>query len=111
MAIQSVMINAFRLHASKFMKVSGLCILTYDYAVTLDREVDLMWGTKWCIARSLFYLARYLPFVDAGIYHYCESRSGAKSTNGTPQHSTTATEAYIPTPQMLSPLLRTQMNT
>ncbi|KAH7885773.1 hypothetical protein F5I97DRAFT_1150618 [Phlebopus sp. FC_14] len=67
---QSLMTDAFRLHASKFMKVSSLSILAYDYGLTMEREIDLMWGTDWGIARILFCLARYLPFVDASVYHY-----------------------------------------
>ncbi|KAH7924166.1 hypothetical protein BV22DRAFT_532808 [Leucogyrophana mollusca] len=70
MADPSENTNAFRLHASKYMKVAGLTILAYDYCITADQEIALLWGTEWGIARILFCVARYLPFVDAAVYHY-----------------------------------------
>ncbi|KAG1776612.1 hypothetical protein EV702DRAFT_1197985 [Suillus placidus] len=65
-----LMINAFQEHTSRYMKVAGLTILAYDYLVTMDKEVRLMWGTKWGTARVLFCMSRYLPFVASAIYHY-----------------------------------------
>ncbi|KAG2144541.1 hypothetical protein DEU56DRAFT_790213 [Suillus clintonianus] len=69
MAGPILMINAFREHMSRYMKVAGLTILIYDYLVTMDKEVRLMWGSKWGIARVLFCISRYLPFVASAIYH------------------------------------------
>lgn len=64
------MISAFQEHMSRYMKVVGLTILAYDYLVTMDAEVRLMWGSKWGMARVLFCISRYLPFVASAIYHY-----------------------------------------
>ncbi|KAG1743090.1 hypothetical protein EDB19DRAFT_1700025 [Suillus lakei] len=65
-----LMIDAFRVHTSRYMKVAGLTILAYDYLVTMDKEVRLMWGSKWGMGRVLFCISRYLPFVASVIYHY-----------------------------------------
>lgn len=65
-----LMISAFQEHMSRYMKVVGLTILAYDYLVTMDEEVRLMWGSKWGMARVLFCISRYLPFVASAIYHY-----------------------------------------
>lgn len=65
-----LMISAFQEHMSRYMKVVGLTILAYDYLVTMDAEVRLMWGSKWGMARVLFCISRYLPFVASAIYHY-----------------------------------------
>ncbi|KAJ8583850.1 hypothetical protein M405DRAFT_827834 [Rhizopogon salebrosus TDB-379] len=70
MSNQTIMLNAFRLHTSQYMKVAGLTILGYDYIVTLDKEVRLMWGSKWGVPRVLFCMSRYLPFVASIIYQY-----------------------------------------
>ncbi|OAX36024.1 hypothetical protein K503DRAFT_772919 [Rhizopogon vinicolor AM-OR11-026] len=64
------MTDAFRLRISQYMKVVGLTILGYDYIVTMDKEVRLMWGSKWGVARVLFCISRYLPFIASAIYHY-----------------------------------------
>jgi hypothetical protein len=36
----------------------------YDYFLTLDLEVRVIWGPPWSIPKSLFLLNRYLPFLE-----------------------------------------------
>ncbi|KAF9014840.1 hypothetical protein BDZ89DRAFT_962522, partial [Hymenopellis radicata] len=36
----------------------------YDYLLTLDQEVELVWRAKWNVTKILYLATRYLPFVD-----------------------------------------------
>ncbi|OJA20440.1 hypothetical protein AZE42_05729 [Rhizopogon vesiculosus] len=56
--------------ANTLLPVVGLTILSYDYIVTMDKEVRLMWGSKWGVARVLFCISRYLPFIASVIDQY-----------------------------------------
>ncbi|KAF7974356.1 hypothetical protein HWV62_12308 [Athelia sp. TMB] len=46
------------------MVVFSACVLVYDYFLTFDSEVTLIWGEPWKTLKILFLLSRYLPFVD-----------------------------------------------
>ncbi|KAL5489762.1 hypothetical protein ACEPAI_4594 [Sanghuangporus weigelae] len=40
-------------------------LLIYDvFFVTFDQEVTLVWPSRWSLGKTLFFLNRYLPFVD-----------------------------------------------
>ncbi|KAF5378085.1 hypothetical protein D9615_007620 [Tricholomella constricta] len=39
-------------------------VLIYDLLCTLDQEVAYVWSNPWSISSLLFFLNRYLPFVD-----------------------------------------------
>ncbi|KAI5122260.1 hypothetical protein M0805_007124 [Coniferiporia weirii] len=40
-------------------------LLVYDvFCVTLAQEVSLVWPSRWTLGKGLFFLNRYLPFVD-----------------------------------------------
>ncbi|KAG7442165.1 uncharacterized protein BT62DRAFT_447040 [Guyanagaster necrorhizus] len=47
--------------------VASCMLLVYDWACTLDREVDYVWSHPLSFSAMLFFLNRYLPFVDAFI--------------------------------------------
>ena len=44
----------------------------FDYFITLQREVDFLWPTRWSLVKVLFFVTRYLPFVDMSLDLYCE---------------------------------------
>ncbi|KAH8828630.1 hypothetical protein DL96DRAFT_1012758 [Flagelloscypha sp. PMI_526] len=44
--------------------LSALSILIWDWLLTLDLEIRLVWPNKLSVGKVLFFLARYLPFVD-----------------------------------------------
>ncbi|EDQ99665.1 uncharacterized protein LACBIDRAFT_316183 [Laccaria bicolor S238N-H82] len=46
------------------MEVEGWVMSAYDYLCTFKQEVDYVWSCPWAPALPLFYLNRYLPFVD-----------------------------------------------
>ncbi|KAF9554236.1 hypothetical protein CPC08DRAFT_195812 [Agrocybe pediades] len=39
-------------------------LLVYDYLCTLDQEIAYAWSPPWSAGTVLFFLNRYLPFVD-----------------------------------------------
>uniref|UniRef100_A0A8H8CFU3 DUF6533 domain-containing protein n=1 Tax=Psilocybe cubensis TaxID=181762 RepID=A0A8H8CFU3_PSICU len=39
-------------------------LLVYDYICTLDQEIAYAWTASWSFGTVLFFLNRYLPFVD-----------------------------------------------
>ncbi|KAK0447455.1 uncharacterized protein EV420DRAFT_1568838 [Desarmillaria tabescens] len=45
--------------------VASCMLLVYDWACTLDREVDFVWSHPLSFSAMLFFINRYLPFVDA----------------------------------------------
>ncbi|EDR03422.1 uncharacterized protein LACBIDRAFT_295242 [Laccaria bicolor S238N-H82] len=44
--------------------VVGSALYIYDYFLTLDLEVELVWPSKWGAMKVLFLVQRYLPFLD-----------------------------------------------
>jgi len=39
-------------------------LLVYDLLCTLDQEVAYVWNSPWTLGTALFFLNRYLPFID-----------------------------------------------
>lgn len=46
---------------------------TYDYLLTFEQEVSLIWPSPWNVVKILFLTTRYTPFVGAGAILYCTS--------------------------------------
>ncbi|KAF8131255.1 hypothetical protein K438DRAFT_1885860 [Mycena galopus ATCC 62051] len=47
-----------------YTQVSSAAILVFDYALTLNLEVSLIWGSKWSLPKVLFLVSRYSPVFD-----------------------------------------------
>jgi len=58
------------LKLDKYTDVAALTILIWDYGLTLESEISVMWSSNWSIAKVLFFLTRYLPFVDVVLVVY-----------------------------------------
>ncbi|EIW86130.1 hypothetical protein CONPUDRAFT_68731 [Coniophora puteana RWD-64-598 SS2] len=43
---------------------------TFDYCITFNKEVNLVWGRKWNAGRFVFMLARYAPFPGLALTLY-----------------------------------------
>jgi Family of unknown function (DUF6533) len=43
----------------------------YDFLLTLGKEIDLLWATRWNLVRVLFFVNRYSPLLDAAVLLYC----------------------------------------
>lgn len=50
--------------------VAALALLVWDYFITLKSEVSLVWPSKWGAVKFLFFLTRYLAFVDVSCILY-----------------------------------------
>ncbi|KDR72838.1 hypothetical protein GALMADRAFT_252122 [Galerina marginata CBS 339.88] len=44
--------------------MAGYSIVIFDYVLTFDKEVEYVWSSPWKPERILFFLNRYLPFID-----------------------------------------------
>jgi len=49
---------------SNYMTVASIMLLVYDYMLTLDSELLLIWSSRWNLVKALFLLVRYMPFID-----------------------------------------------
>ncbi|KAJ6591225.1 hypothetical protein DFH09DRAFT_1139041 [Mycena vulgaris] len=52
------------------MHVVNMTILLFDYSLTLNREISLMWSSKWSLPKILFFLSRYSPVFDVPVLLY-----------------------------------------
>ncbi|KAG2008361.1 hypothetical protein CC2G_013798 [Coprinopsis cinerea AmutBmut pab1-1] len=50
--------------ASNWANFSCYTMLVYDYLCTLEKEVAYVWTCPWSWGLPLFYVNRYLPFID-----------------------------------------------
>ena len=47
-----------------------LSIQVYDYVLTIESEVKLVWYAQWNLTKLLFLVSRYSAFVDAILTTY-----------------------------------------
>ncbi|CAL1700258.1 unnamed protein product [Somion occarium] len=47
--------------------VAAATLLVWDYLLTVDSEVTLMWPSPWSIMKVLFFWTRYLPVLDISL--------------------------------------------
>ncbi|CAE6357424.1 unnamed protein product [Rhizoctonia solani] len=52
-----------QLQTSRFMAISAITLLVYDWLTTLDKEMKFIWGRKWSFARVVYHLNRVLPLL------------------------------------------------
>ncbi|KAJ7201662.1 hypothetical protein GGX14DRAFT_544678 [Mycena pura] len=55
---------AILLQKVKYMNVASMTILVFDYLLSFELEVSLVWGTKWSFSKVFFLCSRYPPFLD-----------------------------------------------
>lgn len=56
-------------------------IQVYDHILTLGDEVTLVWPEKWGVGKVLFFLARYLPYLDLAVIFAGKCIQWTGSTN------------------------------
>ncbi|KAJ7638136.1 hypothetical protein B0H17DRAFT_484213 [Mycena rosella] len=61
---ESSIASAHLLQIVKYMDVVSITILVFDYLVSLDLEISLVWGSRWSLSKIFYMLARYPPFID-----------------------------------------------
>ncbi|TDL19482.1 hypothetical protein BD410DRAFT_436962 [Rickenella mellea] len=54
----------FDYQAAKYVTIASTAILVWDYWLTFSDEVRFLWPSRWSFAKCLFFLNRYLVFVD-----------------------------------------------
>lgn len=62
----------------KYTDTAALAILVWDYLLTFQSEIDLIWRSHWSIVKILFLLTRYMPAVDVTLvirYQFASSLS------------------------------------
>ncbi|EAU90800.2 hypothetical protein CC1G_09277 [Coprinopsis cinerea okayama7 len=60
-----------------------IALVVYDYLCTLVDEVEYVWRSRWSIGIPLFFLNRYLVFVDqALLFHFSLQTTASPSTCG-----------------------------
>ncbi|EGN96483.1 hypothetical protein SERLA73DRAFT_141908 [Serpula lacrymans var. lacrymans S7.3] len=66
------------LQTTKYLNVAGLAIWIFDYVLSFESEIRLVWGRKWDATRILFSLARYLTLVGVimTVYAAVQTRTG-----------------------------------
>ncbi|KAF7292765.1 hypothetical protein MIND_01175000 [Mycena indigotica] len=61
---------ASRMQTVRYMHVVDLTILLFDYGLTLDAEVSLIWDSRWTFSKALYLMSRYSPAFDVPILLY-----------------------------------------
>ncbi|KAJ2919905.1 hypothetical protein MD484_g397, partial [Candolleomyces efflorescens] len=51
-----------------YIMIGSLTVLVFDYLITFDREVNYVWSSPWSLGLPLFYINRYIPFVDLALF-------------------------------------------
>ncbi|KAH7885709.1 hypothetical protein F5I97DRAFT_1140890 [Phlebopus sp. FC_14] len=55
---------------AKYCNIGAFGVLLFDYAITIELEVNLTWKRRWDIPRIIFLISRYLPFAAAALTTY-----------------------------------------
>ncbi|EAU90804.2 hypothetical protein CC1G_09281 [Coprinopsis cinerea okayama7 len=55
------------LRDTEYVSWACIAVAIYDYFLTFVEEVESVWRSRWSIGVSLFYLNRYLVFVDQAL--------------------------------------------
>jgi len=51
----------------KYTDVAAVTILIWDYILTFQSEVSLIWPSQWSSMKLLFFLTRYMPIIDTSL--------------------------------------------
>ncbi|KAJ6570126.1 hypothetical protein DFH09DRAFT_1154092 [Mycena vulgaris] len=46
-------------------------VKVFDYLLSLELEVSLVWGSKWSLSKILYMCSRYPPFIDVPLVLWC----------------------------------------
>ncbi|TDL25194.1 hypothetical protein BD410DRAFT_785052 [Rickenella mellea] len=62
--LHAIVESFYHLFVIKCTTIAAVTVVTWDYFLTLQGEVDLIWRSRWNLSKFLFVLNRYLAFVD-----------------------------------------------
>lgn len=55
---------------ASYINVSIIAVLAYDYVLTFEQEISLVWDSSWSLVKILFVVVRYPPFVTSSLILY-----------------------------------------
>ncbi|TFY65696.1 hypothetical protein EVG20_g5397 [Dentipellis fragilis] len=55
-----------------YLDLAASTLLIYDHLITLPNEENIIWGSRWTIAKVVFILDRYSAFVSVGLCVYAD---------------------------------------
>ncbi|CAE6334853.1 unnamed protein product [Rhizoctonia solani] len=61
--VDSIIASYGQLQTSRHMAIAALTLLVFDWLVTLDKEIEFIWGRRWSFARVVYHLNRVLPLL------------------------------------------------
>ncbi|KAJ7691364.1 hypothetical protein B0H17DRAFT_1201211 [Mycena rosella] len=69
-ALAVEVLAATRLQIVRYIEMASSAILFFDYLLTLNLEVTLVWPSRWSVSKFLFMTSRYLPFLEIPLTSY-----------------------------------------
>ncbi|CUA78198.1 hypothetical protein RSOLAG22IIIB_02816 [Rhizoctonia solani] len=54
---------ATSLKATTYLAVASLCVLVYDFAITIDQEVKFVWRQRWSFGKVMYIFIRYATIL------------------------------------------------
>ncbi|CAE6454421.1 unnamed protein product [Rhizoctonia solani] len=58
-AAQALIQATIALRAAIYLAVISLCLLVYDYVITIDQEVKFVWSQRWSFGKAVYIFIRY----------------------------------------------------
>ncbi|KZT57316.1 hypothetical protein CALCODRAFT_286470 [Calocera cornea HHB12733] len=55
----------------------GMTLFAYDYLLMLPKEIEYIWYSRWTPGKALFFVVRYMPFVDMPVWIFADAFMGA----------------------------------
>ncbi|KAA1476589.1 hypothetical protein DENSPDRAFT_519428 [Dentipellis sp. KUC8613] len=59
-----------QMRIATYLDLGASTLLIYDYFITFPDEKNIIWGSRWTIAKAVFVLNRYSAFVTVGLCLY-----------------------------------------
>ncbi|KAH8102028.1 hypothetical protein BXZ70DRAFT_47824 [Cristinia sonorae] len=63
------------LRTETYLDVVSAALLVYDFLLTFHAEVRLIWPSRWNLIKVLFFLTRYLPFIDISLVLFYQTKT------------------------------------
>ncbi|KAH7335347.1 hypothetical protein B0J17DRAFT_669767 [Rhizoctonia solani] len=62
-AAQALIQAVIALRAAIYLAVISLCLLVYDYTITIDQEVRFVWSQRWSFGKVVYIFIRYATII------------------------------------------------